>query len=189
MAPKQARRGWFSKMLVRRLGWFDSLAMPQTQLPIFPQGTTLITPELAFERRGEQVVYFNGHLPVFTHEASDLATFRFFSCQLIVNGTATQGQIVRAFGVPLRTVKRYMKKFREGGAKVFFSPPAKRQGHRLTAQRLVEVQEMLDGGMSVPAISSVTGVLATTLHKAIDGGRLRQNKKKAMRATAQRTVS
>jgi len=54
---------------------------------------------------------------------------------------------------------------------------------------LVEVQEMLDGGMSVPAISARTGVLATTLHKAIDEGRLRQHKKKVVPATAQRTVS
>jgi hypothetical protein len=65
---------------------------------MFPEGTTLITSELAFERRSSQVVYFNGHLPVFTHEAEDLASFRLFTSQLIINGTATQGQIVRAFG-------------------------------------------------------------------------------------------
>jgi hypothetical protein len=75
--------------------------MPQLQLPVFPVGTTAINPELAFERREEPVVYFNGHLPVFTHTANDLASFRFFTTQLIVNGTASQGEIVKAFGVPL----------------------------------------------------------------------------------------
>ncbi len=55
----------------------------------------MITPELAFERRGEQVVYFNGHLPVYTHEAKDLASFRFMTTQLIVNGTASQGLLGR----------------------------------------------------------------------------------------------
>ena len=45
--------------------------MPQVQLPLFPSGTTSITPELAFERRDNQVVYFNGHLPVFTHGVED----------------------------------------------------------------------------------------------------------------------
>src|ERR1035437_682276 len=83
--------------------------MPQVQLPLFPSGTTLITPELAFERRDNQVVYFNGHLPVFTHAVDDLSSFRMFTSQLIVNGTTSQRQIVKAFGVPLVTVKRGVK--------------------------------------------------------------------------------
>ena len=84
--------------------------MPQAQLPIFPSGSTAITPELAFERRDKQVVYFNGQLPVFLHEADDLGSFRMFTSQLIINGTATQGQIAKAFGVPLVTIKRSDKR-------------------------------------------------------------------------------
>ena len=44
--------------------------------------------------------YLNGHLPVYVHDKSDLATFRLFSTQLVINGNATQAQIARAFGVP-----------------------------------------------------------------------------------------
>ena len=154
--------------------------MPQVQLPIFPQGTTLITPELAFERRDERVVYFNGHLPVYTHEVKDLASFRFITTQLIINGTASQGQIARAFGVPLRTVKRCVKRYRGAGAEVFFRPATKRQGYRLTPERLAQAQGLLDQGHSVPEISAEMGVLASTLHKAIDYGRLKQIKKKRL---------
>ena len=71
--------------------------MPQVQLPVFPAGSQHINAELGFERRDNQVTYFNGHLPVFAHAADDLASFRFFTTQLIVNGTATQGEISRAF--------------------------------------------------------------------------------------------
>lgn len=124
------------------------------------------------------MVYFNGHLPVFTHGAQDLASFRLFTSQLIINGTATQGQIVRAFGVPLTTVKRCVKKYRQSGAKAFFAPLPKRHGHKLMPERLSQAQALLDQGESVPAISEQLGVLATTLHKAIDAGRLRQVKKK-----------
>lgn len=152
--------------------------MPQVQLPIFPVGTTAITPELGFECQNAQVVYLNGHLPVFTHGVEDLASFRFYSTQLIVNGTATQSQIAKAFGVPLTTIKRYCHAYRERGAEVFFKPADRRRGHRLTAERLVEVQAMLDQGMSVPQISRGTGLLTSTLHKAIDQGRLKQIKKK-----------
>ena len=157
------------------------LAMPQAQLPIFPEGTSLITPELAFERRGDQVVYFNGQLPVFTHEQDDLATFRLFTTQLIVNGTASQGQIAKTFGLSLTAVKRCVKKFRERGSKAFYQAPAKRQGSKLTPERLTQAQELLDQGQRVPAISAALGVLASTLHKASDSGRLQAAKKKMPR--------
>jgi hypothetical protein len=46
------------------------------QLPIFPQGVTHITSEVAFECKEGQVCYFNGHLPVFVHEENDVAAFQ-----------------------------------------------------------------------------------------------------------------
>lgn len=156
--------------------------MPQVQLPLFPSGTTLINEELAFERRQDQVVYFNGHLPVFTHRTDDLASFRFFTTQLIVNGTATQGQIVRAFGVPLTTVKRSCRAYRERGAAGFFKPLARREGRRLTAERLAQAQRLLDQGQTVPQLSAALGILPTTLHKALDDGRLQGAKKKRSRS-------
>jgi transposase-like protein len=152
--------------------------MPQVQLPIFPVGSSAINDELGFEQRDGQVVYINGHLPVFTHGVDDLASFRFFTTQLIINGTATQSQIAKAFGVPMTTIKRCCHQYRERGATGFFKPKTRRQGRRLTPERVVEVQALLDQGQSVPEISRQTGLLASTLHKAIDQGRLKQIKKK-----------
>jgi biotin operon repressor len=149
--------------------------MPQLQLPIFPVGTTAITSEIAFERREDQVVYFNGHLPVFTHGATDVASFRLFTTQLIVNGTASQGDIARAFGISTTTVKRCVKRFRERGAGAFFVAPLRRRGRMLTPERLVEAQMLLNQGERVPAISARLGILPTTLHKALDSGRLKES--------------
>ena len=102
-------------------GCGNNTGMPQVQLPIFPAGVTHINSEVAFEEREEKVYYFNGHLPVFVHEKNALAAFRLFSTQLVINGNATQAEISRAFGVPLVTVKRYVKLYREGGAAAFFA--------------------------------------------------------------------
>jgi len=66
--------------------------------------------------------YFNGHLPVFSHPVDDIASFRFFTSQLISNGNASQGEIVRAFGVPLVTVKRSFKKTPRRGSRRLLSP-------------------------------------------------------------------
>jgi hypothetical protein len=80
--------------------------MPRVQLPVFPTSCTFLAQELAFERRKGSVYYFNGHLPVFSHPVEDIASFRFFTSRLVSNGNATQGEIARAFGVPLVSVKR-----------------------------------------------------------------------------------
>lgn len=158
--------------------------MPQVQLPIFPAGTTPITTELAFEQREGQVTYFNGHLPVFTHAVEDLGAFRLYTSQLIVTGTVSQQQIVKAFGVPLVTVKRCCKRLREEGAAAFFKPAARKQGPKLTSERLVQAQALLEQGRSVPEISQQLGVMKSTLHKAIDDGRLKGRfKKKSAPAT------
>lgn len=158
--------------------------MPQLQLPVFPVGTSAINPELGFERRDDQVVYFNGHLPVYTHTTKDLASFRLFTTQLIVNGTASQGEIVKAFGVPLTTVKRCCRLYRERGPSAFFQPPARRRGYRLTPEKLAQAQALLDEGKTVPEISDQMGILASTLHKAMDDGRLKQFKKKTLASRA-----
>lgn len=148
--------------------------MPQVQLPIFPASSTALTEEVAFEQRDGTVYYFNGHLPVFSHPVEDLASFRFFTSQLILNGNASQGQISRAFGVPLITVKRAAKKLREEGAAGFFRPAPPRQGHRLTPELLLRAQGLLDEGLGVPAIGAELGVLPNTIHKAISHGRLKK---------------
>ena len=69
------------------------------------------------------MVYVYGHLPVFRHAIGDVAAFRLFTSQLAVNGTASQAEIARAFHVPPKTVKRYVKRLREGSAKSFFETP------------------------------------------------------------------
>jgi hypothetical protein len=153
--------------------------MPQLQLPIFPVGTTPITAEIAFECREGKVVYVNGHLPVFQHEEKDLASFRLFTSQLVVNGTVGQAEIARAFHVPLGTVKRYVVRYRKSGAKSFFAPQKRRSAAVLKGEIKEQAQRLLDEGKSVPEVGKTVGVLPDTLHKAIDSGRLHQPKKRS----------
>ncbi len=148
--------------------------MPQLQLPIFPASSTFLTDELSFAEDAGTVYYFNGHLPVFSHPVDDIASFRFFTSQLISNGSVSQGQVARAFGVPLITVKRACKKLRTEGAAGFFRPAVPRQGARLTAACLAQAQAMLDEGLGVPAIGAELGGLPNTIHKAISHGRLKK---------------
>lgn len=150
--------------------------MPQMQLPIFPAGLTPITNDIAFQCEAGKVVYFYGHLPIFQHDADDVRSFRLFTSQLIVQGTVKQGDIVKAFGVPRITVKRYAKLLRRQGTKGFFAPPKRRSAPVLTGEVLSKAQALLEAGKSVPEAGRALGVLADTLHKAIRAGRLVKKK-------------
>src|SRR6202011_596209 len=151
--------------------------MPQVQLPIFPAGSVEINRELACRVEGDQVVYFNGHLPVFTHAKKDLASFRLFTSQLIVQGSATQGDVAKAFGVPLVAIKRATKLYRERGPAGFYVSARRREGSKLNAEKLEQAHALLVQGHPLPVVSAQTGVLSDTLRKAISAGRLPAVKK------------
>ena len=151
--------------------------MPQLQLPIFPEGVTHITREIAFQCKEGIVTYFYGHLPVFLHSKDDMESFRLFTSQLVVNGSVRQADIVRAFGVPRITVKRYVKLIRAQGTKGVFVPVRRRSASVLKGEAGVRAQELFDAGKSVPEVAREMEVLPNTLHKAIRSGRLHKAKK------------
>ena len=153
--------------------------MPQRQLPIFPAGVTEINSRIAIQKQEGQVWYIHGHLPVFHHEEVDVGSFRMFTSQMIVNGTVKPKEIVKAFGVPVITVKRYVKVFRDHGAKGFYETKTRQSSASVLKGKVLERARMLlEEGRSVPEVASELKVLANTLHKAIRAGRLPASKKK-----------
>jgi transposase len=153
--------------------------MPQRQLPIFPAGVIEINSSIAVQKEEGQVWYLYGHLPVFHHEEEDVGSFRMFTSQMIVNGTVKPKEIVKAFGVPSITVKRYVKVFREHGAKGFYeTKPRHSSASVLKGEVLEQARTLLAQGRSVPEVANETKVFPNTLHKAIRAGRLPAPQKK-----------
>lgn len=152
--------------------------MPQLQLPIFPDGTKEINRDLGVQCADGKVVYLHGHLPVFQHEENDLNSFRLFTSQLVANGVARAREVVEAFGVPLGTVKRYAALFRQQGPAGFYqNQPRQRSETKLSPAIKQQAETLLSAGCGVAEVARQTGVLATTLHKAIRAKRLAVKKK------------
>jgi hypothetical protein len=149
--------------------------MPQIHLPIFPKGCKDINSHIAFEERDNAITYFYGAHPVFTHHKDDLRSFRMYTSQLIVNGSATGAQIQRAFGLPAVTVKRYVKQFREKGIDSFFAPKVHRGATVLTDDVLKKAQDLFDDGLSRNEVSVKLGVKPDTIRKAIAAKKLHAN--------------
>jgi transposase-like protein len=160
--------------------------MPQLQLPIFPVGAVHITQELAFECRDGRVTYFYGQLPVFVHAEDDVRTFRLITSQLVVNGSATQAEIARAFGVTPISVKRSVKLYRKHGPAGFYAPrPVRGPGAVLTPEVIEKLEDLLAGGMERSEAARQLGLKPNTVAKAMVAGRVR-GKKKTRLGTHQR---
>lgn len=159
--------------------------MPQIQLPIFPEGVTYLSTELAFIKKDGLVTYFNGSMPVFSHAENDIGTFRMITSQFVVNGVIKQSEIVKAFGVPLTTVKRYVKLYRDNGPSGFYAERKRRGAAVLTSDVIEKVQDLFDEGLSIPDVSRKLGIKANTLSKAVISGRF-HIKKKLFKATKMR---
>lgn len=100
--------------------------MPQLQLPIFPDGVTEVTANVAFEKQDGQIIYYNGMMPIFMHDEKDMASFKMITSQLYVTGAAKQVEIVNAFGINPLALKRWVKAYREEGSSAFYA--RKRRG-------------------------------------------------------------
>jgi hypothetical protein len=152
--------------------------MPQLQLPIFPNGVTHITNQLAFSKQDGQVTYFNGHMPVFSHAETDIATFRMITSQFCATGHVKQSDIIRAFGVTSISVKRSVKTYREKGPKGFYIPRVTRGPAVLVADVVSEIEGLLAGGATPAEIAKTLGLKLNTIQKAMREGRVRAPVKK-----------
>ena len=117
---------------------FVELAMPQLQLPIFQEGTHLITENLGYLRKDGQISYLHGMMPVFIHDVEDTASFKMIASQFYLNGNAKQSEIVKAFGINPLALKRWVKKYLEDGPRAFYiekrdRPRAKKKPNRARA--------------------------------------------------------
>ena len=154
--------------------------MLQMHLPIYPEGVTHINNLIAFEKRDGKVTYFNGHMPIFSHDEKDIKTFRMITAQFCVQGSAKQMEISRAFGIPALAVKRAVKRYREKGVKGFYEPRVTRGAAVLTPDVLENAQLLLDTGKSDSEVAEALGLKVNTLQKAIRSGRLRKTEKKTL---------
>ena len=153
--------------------------MPQLQLPVFPAGAKEINRDIAVQYQDSKVVYVHGHLPVFQHDADNLKSFRFFTSQMIANGTARASEIAATFGVPLATVKRYVGVYRQQGPEGFFQTRARQRSEtKLSEEIKQQARQLLEAGASVAEVGRQLKVLPTTLHKAIRCQRLEYKKKR-----------
>lgn len=156
----------------------QTAGMAQIQLPVFPDGVTQLSTDLGVICRNGRVSYFYGTLPVFTHDATDVKSFRMFTSQLYLEGKIKQADLVRTFGVSAISVKRAVKLLEQAGPGGFWRRRPTRGPSVLTPAVLKQAQEQLDQGQLWPDVAAALGIKKDTLRKAVRAGRLHLGVKK-----------
>ena len=150
--------------------------MPQIQLPLFPLDLTEINKSASFQKRNGQVYYFHYLSPIYSHEEGDMESFRYITSQLIINGSVSQIEVAKAFGVSYISVKRGVKRLKEEGPSGFFKKKKGRTSHVLTEEVVERIQNLVNKGDSPAEIAKVLKLKANTIRKAIQAGRLKKKK-------------
>jgi len=158
--------------------------MPQSLLPMIPEGASRISDLISVVRENGKWTYFCGVQPVFRHPEQDRRSFRMFTAQLVCQGACQQVDIIRTFGVSTNSVKRNVKKFREEGIEGFYGARKRRGATVLTAAVTAEAQRLLSAGQSRREVAEELAVKYDTLRKAIQQGRLQESAKPAESSVA-----
>jgi len=146
--------------------------MAQLQLPLYPAGYTLINALVGFQKRDGRIYYFQGSLPLYSHSEDDYEDFRFITSEMIVSGGVKQAEIVRAFGVSSKSVKRNVKRLREEGLRGLLRATQGGTAHVLTPRVTRKAQVLLDQGLTAAEVGRRLVISGDTIRKALKSGRL-----------------
>jgi hypothetical protein len=144
-------------------------------LPIFPGDVKLITPTLGVFARDGIVNYLHCGVPIYSHAADDLNSFRYISAKFVLQGLCKKAAVARCFGISYDSVKRNTKRLAEQGERAFFGDDHRRgHGYKLVPVVLDRMQRQLDGGTSNSEIARLAGVTEGAVRYAIKQGKLKK---------------
>jgi len=147
----------------------------QMQLPIFPQTTKLINASVGFFEKDNFVFYLHNGSPIYCHDKNDLNSYRFIVANLIITNLCTATELSRGLGVSNRNMQRYAKTLRTKSAKWFFNRPDKQNdAHKLTPDKLLEAQGLLDQSMPVLGVAKQLGVSEGAIRYHIKQGSIKK---------------
>jgi len=147
----------------------------QLLLPIFPPEVRLITPTLGVFARDDIVNYLHCGVPIYSHAADDLNSFRYITSNFVLQGLCKKVEISRCFGISYDSVKRNTWRLVEQGERAFFADDHRGgHGYKLVPAVLDRMQCQLDGGLSHSEIARLEGVTEGAVRYAIKQGKLKK---------------
>lgn len=145
------------------------------QLPLFPEKTKLINATLGVLIKEETVFYLHNGSPIFCHEQSDLNHYRYILGNLVEMNLCSCRELSDALGIPMRSVQRYAKAYRQKGSDWYFRREQKRGGYqKLKEDAMDKVQALLNQSVPVAKIAREVGVTEGAIRYHIRNAKLKK---------------
>jgi transposase len=141
-----------------------ALALPSPP----PSNTVVINGRCSLRTEADQLLVVVGGLPVHHYRAEDEVAAAYAMVFLVDSGYAQQADVARAFGVSVRTVRRYQQRYADGGMVALSREGGWRRGRRrITGKRLRSIEILKCQGMSNRAIALRLGVSEKAIRKLV----------------------
>lgn len=147
----------------------------QLLLPGFPDGASRIGSMLSVLQKEGVVTYFICGDNYYSHPVGDQASFRFILATLMGNGHVRPRDLETApLCIAHRTLMNWLRQWRAETSSSFFHPARRGSAHVMTAEKVMQCEQLLAGGLPVPAVAQRSGVKESTLRKALERGAVRK---------------
>src|SRR5262245_1737184 len=141
-----------------------ALALPSPE----PSNTLVINARCSLRIEADQRVIVIAGLPVHHYRAEDTVAEAYAMVFLVDSGFAQQTDVARAFGRSVRTIRRFQKRYEQGGMAALSREAGWRRGRRrISGKRLRTIEALKSKGMSNRAIAHQLGVGENAIRKLV----------------------
>jgi Transposase protein len=145
----------------------------QLLLPGFPDGASRIGDMLSILKKEGRVTYFVGGDNYFSHGEGDASSHRFILASLMENGHVRACDLEKApLCIAHRTLMNWLGQLRAEGPDSFFRPSRRAGARVMTPEMVARCEGLFARGLSVGDVAKRTGILESTLRKALGRGAL-----------------
>src|SRR5262252_7764379 len=150
--------------LAPRMSTQHVLALPSPA----PSNTVVINARCSLRVEADQRVIVVAGLPVHHYRAEDAVAEAYAMVFLVASGFAQQTDVARAFARSVRSVRRYQRRYAQGGMTALGREEGWRRGRRrISDKRLRAIELLKSQGMSNRAIAHRLGVTEKAIRKLV----------------------
>ena len=140
--------------------------------PAVPSETIIINVRCSVRVEADQRVIVVGGLPVHHYCAEDAVAEAYAMVFLVDSGFAQQTDVARAFDRSVRSVRRYQRRYAQGGMAALAQDVGWRPGRRrISGKRLHSIETLRSEGMSNRAVAHRLGVTENAIRKLVGPSR------------------
>jgi transposase len=133
-----------------------------------PSNSVVINVRCSLRSEGDQRVIVVAGLPVHHYCAQDAVAEAYAMVFLVDSGFAQQTEVARAFDRSVRTVRRYQRRYAQGGMEALAREAGWRRGRRrVSGKRLHSIEMLKSQGLSIRAIAHRLGVSENAIRKLV----------------------